>query len=89
MSSLAFMTQKFLGKTMCKYEQRSNWNRRPLKQTQLTYAAIDARVCTSILTQMLGEKKLSMPEAIALEKEGGEKLVDQATKKSQQEISKP
>jgi ribonuclease D len=47
-SSLTYMTKKFLGKQLCKYEQRSNWLRRPLKKTQLYYAALDAFVCIKI-----------------------------------------
>ena len=48
-SSLAYMCEKFLGKKMCKYEQRGNWNRRPLKKTQICYASLDALVCTAVL----------------------------------------
>lgn len=33
---------------MCKYEQRSNWNHRPLKKTQLHYAVIDSYICIKI-----------------------------------------
>ena len=37
---------------MCKYEQRSNWGRRPLKQTQLYYAALDAHVARELYKVM-------------------------------------
>ena len=47
-NSLAFMTEKLIGKKISKYEQRSNWNRRPLKKTQLHYAALDAQICLHI-----------------------------------------
>lgn len=47
-NSLAFMTQYLLGKALCKYEQRSNWNRRPLKKSQLHYAALDAQICLKL-----------------------------------------
>lgn len=51
-SSLAYMSEKFIGKKMCKYEQRSNWNRRPLKKTQICYACLDAISCVEIYLQM-------------------------------------
>jgi ribonuclease D len=51
-SSLAYLTQKFLQKQLCKYEQRSNWARRPLKKTQLYYAALDAHVCLAIFKHL-------------------------------------
>lgn len=58
-SSLAYMAEKFLGKKMCKYEQRSNWNRRPLKKMQIHYAVLDALVCVEIYDKLrkLGSKK--------------------------------
>ena len=46
--SLKNMSEKIVGKKMCKYEQCSNWENRPLKKSQLHYAALDAVVCVSI-----------------------------------------
>ena len=46
--SLKIMCEKVLGQKMCKYEQCSNWENRPLKKSQLHYAALDAIVCVSI-----------------------------------------
>ena len=46
--SLKIMCEKILGKKMCKYEQCSNWENRPLKKSQLHYAAFDAIVCISL-----------------------------------------
>lgn len=51
-SSLAFMCQKFLGLTLSKYEQRSNWNRRPLQLRQMHYAALDAYLCLVLYDRM-------------------------------------
>ena len=46
--SLKNMSEKIVGKKMCKYEQCSNWENRPLKKSQLHYAALDAIICISI-----------------------------------------
>jgi ribonuclease D len=51
-SSLAFLCLKYLDRKLSKYEQRSNWNRRPLKKTQLHYAALDAYSCVLIYKKM-------------------------------------
>ena len=50
--SLKEMCQKFLGNKLCKYEQCSNWDNRPLKKSQLHYAALDAIVCLSLYKKM-------------------------------------
>lgn len=42
------MCQKFLHRKLSKYEQRGNWNRRPLKKTQLHYGALDAFSCVLV-----------------------------------------
>jgi len=56
-SSLAFMCDKVMHKKMCKYEQRSNWNRRPLKKTQLYYASLDAYICVFIYKKLITPNK--------------------------------
>ncbi len=56
-ASLAFMTLKLVGKRLSKKEQISNWARRPLRKTQLHYAAMDAYLCI-ILYKKLIEVKL-------------------------------
>lgn len=43
--SLASITEKIFLKKMCKFEQTSNWARRPLRKTQLHYGSLDAIVC--------------------------------------------
>ena len=45
---LRYMCNEVLGFDLCKYEQCSFWENRPLKQSQLHYAAIDALVCVSL-----------------------------------------
>lgn len=44
-----------IGKQMSKYEQRSNWNRRPLKKTQIQYAALDAQMCLILYEMLRGQ----------------------------------
>ena len=51
--SLKELCQKFLGKKLCKYEQCSNWENRPLRKRQLHYAALDALVCISLYKKIV------------------------------------
>lgn len=51
-ASLKFMAQKLLGLNLSKYEQVSNWNRRPLRKTQLHYAAIDAFIVVKLYEKL-------------------------------------
>ena len=55
-SSLKNMCEKLLEKKMCKYEQCSNWENRPLKKSQLHYAAYDAIVCVSLFKVLKNNK---------------------------------
>ena len=46
--SLRVVCDRELGITMDKAEQTSDWARRPLSESQLRYAALDARVLVSL-----------------------------------------
>ena len=47
------MCKEILGINICKYEQCSFWENRPLKQSQLHYAAVDAFVCVSLYKKII------------------------------------
>ena len=55
--SLTKLSGVTLGRTLDKTEQCSNWDRRPLKPSQLAYAALDAEVLVRIF-----EKQAAMAE---------------------------
>jgi len=48
--SLSQLAQEILRKPLCKGEQLSNWESRPLRNSQTHYAALDAWVLTEIAT---------------------------------------
>ena len=50
---LKYMCNEVLGVDLCKYEQCSFWENRPLKQSQIHYAAIDALVCVSLYKKII------------------------------------
>ena len=50
--SLKYTCEEILGKSLCKYEQCSNWEMRPLKETQLHYAALDSLVCIKLFKKL-------------------------------------
>jgi len=52
--SLCQVCEKVIGKPLCKYEQCSNWEQRPLRKSQLHYAALDALICCSIFQKLTG-----------------------------------
>lgn len=47
------LCNEILGINLCKYEQCSFWENRPLKQSQLHYAAVDALVCVSLYKKLI------------------------------------
>ena len=51
--SLKVLTEKIYGKSLCKYEQCSNWNLRPLSQCQQHYGALDALICVMIYKKLI------------------------------------
>ena len=58
MSSLQNMAARLLGKRLDKTEQCSNWTQRPLSQSQLDYALLDAAVLPRLLNTMMKESSL-------------------------------
>ena len=54
--SLKDTCEKILGIKICKYEKISDLGKRPLKESQLHYAAIDALVCVSLYKKMVENK---------------------------------
>ena len=51
--SLKLLTEKIFGKSLCKYEQCSNWNKRPLSKCQIHYGALDALICVMIYKKLM------------------------------------
>ncbi|KDO18065.1 hypothetical protein SPRG_16427 [Saprolegnia parasitica CBS 223.65] len=60
--SLQKLTYMALGRRLTKSQQKSNWNLRPLKPAQLTYAALDAAVLLQIYDAIRAETSI---EAVA------------------------
>ena len=52
-NSLKALTEKIFGKPLCKYEQCSDWNLRPLTKCQKHYAALDALICIMIFKKLM------------------------------------
>ena len=53
--SLKMVTEKILGKPLCKIEQCSDWNARPLSKCQIHYAALDAIICIRLFQKIISE----------------------------------
>ena len=54
--SFSDLCNEFFGKPLCKYEQCSNWERRPLRESQMHYAALDAIYCSLIHKKLMEYK---------------------------------
>ena len=52
--SLKKVCETILEKSLCKYEQCSDWNKRPLSKCQIHYAALDALVCILLYKKIVG-----------------------------------
>ena len=50
--SLSKVCKKIIEKELCKIEQCSNWESRPLRQSQLHYAAVDSLICCLIFKKL-------------------------------------
>ena len=55
--SLNDLSVKFYKKSICKYFQCSNWNKRPLNKGQLHYAALDSHILLDFYKKILEKKK--------------------------------
>ena len=51
-SALEFMTGEMLHRRLCKFNQTSDWQCRPLRKAQLHYAAMDAIVLSKIFLKL-------------------------------------
>jgi ribonuclease D len=56
-TGLAKVADKVLGSPICKREQMSNWERRPLRKSQQHYAALDAYVLVQIMQALVKKGK--------------------------------
>ena len=54
--SFSDLCNEFFGNPLCKYEQCSNWENRPLRESQLHYAALDAIYCCLIYKKLMEYK---------------------------------
>lgn len=59
---LAGLTQQVLGHVLNKQMTMSNWSARPLRESQLIYAALDAWACVAIYDKLITQS----PELQAL-----------------------
>jgi hypothetical protein len=72
---LAMLTSRFLGVKLCKAEQVSNWARRPLRSSQIHYAALDSMVEILIWERMNIEASARGIDLTHISSETQEKLI--------------
>jgi len=54
-SRLTDIVKVMQGKAMCKLEQLSNWEKRPLRKSQMHYATLDAYLLTVVFKKLVSE----------------------------------
>lgn len=52
-TGLAKVAQKIFNKSICKVEQMSNWERRPLRQSQQHYGSLDAYILIDMVKHLI------------------------------------
>lgn len=52
---LASLAEIIIGTQMCKVEQKSNWELRPLRYSQLHYACVDAYICLGVYCKLASD----------------------------------
>ena len=50
---LSKLCEEYFNKPLCKYEQCSDWEARPLRESQLHYAALDAIYCCLLYKKLI------------------------------------